>query len=301
MDASAVSNLMPVIDGFPRPDWISIQDNLEAASETEAHDEWCSIGRTWMSKMVKSAGQGYTVSETENFFILSNLSRSQSVLLNRFVERTRTTILKKLHGIAQDEGYGKHILLIFGDNDAYYKYISHHYPDGEFPLSAGVYLGGDYGHMAIPFVDVGETEATFAHEFTHCCLRHLPIPLWLDEGLAVTLEDEVCGNRPLRIDAKQLSKHEKFWSPVTIQEFWSGDSFNRVDEGNELSYELARYCLKALAHDLQEFILFVNHSSYKDGGEAAAIEIYEGSLGGLPYQFFGEGDWIPKPETWEGI
>ncbi len=298
MNLSAVSELMPIVDGFPRPDWQSIVEKLETVSESEAQEAWPEIVRTWMNILADSAGPHYTVSETENVLIVTNMGRRELALLVKFVERARTEILNRLTGIAEDEGYGKNVLLVFGDEDSYYKYISHFYPSGEFPMSSGVFLYHDYGHMVIPFFDLGETEATFAHEFTHACVRHLPIPLWLNEGLAVTMEDELCGSRPLSMDAKQLAKHERFWTADTIQEFWNGDSFRRVDEGNELSYELARYCLKALAHDLQDFTAFANASSWDDGGESAAIDIYEGSLGGLPFQFFGEGDWSPKPESW---
>jgi hypothetical protein len=36
------------------------------------------------------------------------------------------------------------------------------------------------------------------------------------------------------------ARHQKFWGPVEIQQFWSGKSFRRPDEGNELCYDLAR-------------------------------------------------------------
>lgn len=184
--------------------------------------------------------------------------------------------------------------MIFDTQEAYYEYSAYFYPEGEHPLSAGVFLNREYGHIAIPFYDVSETEATIAHELTHCLLRHVPIPLWLNEGLAVTVEDELCSNRPLRMDPERFAEHRAFWNKDTIQEFWAGKSFGRVDEGNSLSYELARYCVRALAHDLQAFFEFANRASCEDGGEAAAIEVYEGSLGGLIEQFFGAGEWSPR-------
>lgn len=299
MELSNLSKMMPIIDGFPRPDWDAIHAHLDNVPESDLHEAWCKFGRVWMQLTSESAGEAYKVSETENFFIVSKLHPGDSKLLNVFVEKARDVILYKLAGFASDEGYGKHVVLLFDNVDSYYEYVSYFQSkDGDYPMSSGMFLSGDYGHIAIPFLNFLETEATFAHEFTHSCLAHLPIPLWLNEGLAVTLEDELCGSKPLGMDKERMAEHKAFWDSTTIQEFWSGESFQRTDEGNELSYELGRYCVRALAHDLQEFSEFVNHASFEDGGQSAAIKIYEGSLGGLPFQFFGEGDWCPNPETW---
>ena len=68
------------------------------------------------------------------------------------------------------------------------------------------------------------------------------------------------------MDPERLREHRTFWDEQTIQEFWSGKSFGRVDEGNGLSYELARYCIRALAHDVSSFIVFAQHASFEDGG-----------------------------------
>ena len=143
-----------------------------------------------------------------------------------------------------------------------------------------------------------EAEATAAHELTHACLRHLPIPLWLNEGFAVAMEDEICGSAPLRMESERFAEHAGFWDEGTIQEFWSGAAFNRTDEGSSLSYELARYCLRSLAHDYDVFARFANSASFVDAGEAAAIDCYGGSLGGVIHQFFGAGDWSPNPQVW---
>ena len=188
---------------------------------------------------------------------------------------------------------------MFDEQEAYYRYMQFFYPEeGEFALSSGVFLNSEYGHFAFPYVEMFEAEATSAHELTHACLRHLPIPLWLNEGFAVTMEDEICGSVPLVMDNDRMSEHLAFWDSDTIQDFWSGASFGRPDQGSALSYELGRYCLRALSHDYDVFAAFTNTASFEDGGEAAALEHFGGSLGGLIHQFFGEGDWSPKPNTW---
>jgi hypothetical protein len=242
-------------------------------------------------------GAPYGVRETANFLLMSPLCSRETVLAERFVERAWKQIVTELAGLAPEDRVGKGVVLLFSTRDAYYEYSGYFYPDGEHPLSAGVFLNVEYGHIAIPFYDLQETEATIAHELTHYYLRSLPIPLWLNEGLAVTFENEICANRPLRMDAERLAEHRAFWNDETIQEYWSGRAFGRTDQGLDLSYELARYCVRALAHDREPFIEFVRGATFEDGGEAAAVAAFGGSLGGLIEQFFGSGDWSPRLDS----
>ena len=289
---------MPVIDGFPRPRWEAIDSLLAQRPEARAHEDWVTAGRTWMEETARHLGAPYAVQETDNFFLLSPLSARQNDLLKKFLEKTWRQITVKLEGLGETEVFGKRVVLLFDSHDRYYQYCAHFYSEGEHPISSGVFLNAEYGHTAIPFFDIPETEATLAHELTHCFLRSLPIPLWLNEGLAVTMEDEICANRPLRMDNERLAEHAHYWDEETIQDFWTGESFRRVDEGLSLSYELARYWVRALAHDVDAFIEFARLATYEDGGEAAAVQVYGGSLGGVIHQFFGPGEWSPlRPIT----
>jgi hypothetical protein len=237
------------------------------------------------------------VRETRNFLVLSPLLGRAAEVVERFIERAWKQIAMELDGLADDKGYGKRVVMVFAAQDEYYEYSAFFYSDGEHPLSGGVFLNSGYGHIAIPFHEIAETEATIAHELTHYYVSSLPLPLWLNEGLAVTFENEICCNRPLRMDPDRLAEHHAFWNDDTIQEFWDGRSFRRTDEGLDLSYELARYCVRALAHDRGPFIEFARAARFEDAGEAAALAVYGGSLGALIEQFFGAGEWAPRFEA----
>jgi len=298
MNAQQVIDNIRLENGYPRPDWMAIDAQLAALPPESQDAGWGVAARSWLDAIARHVGSEYSVVESENFQILSSLPTKDAEALARFAERALAGILRRLDGMAVDNYFGKHVVLVFATRDQYYEYISYFYPDeGEYPMSGGVFLRQGYGHMVVPYDNLTETQAAIAHEFTHACLRHLPIPLWLNEGLAVTIEDEICGNQPLRMDPERLREHMEFWTEETIQEFWGGSSFGRTDEGLGLSYELARYCIRALTHDLDPFVRFVNEASFADGGEAAANEVFGGSLGGLIEQFFGEGDWSPKVPT----
>ncbi len=146
-------------------------------------------------------------------------------------------------------------------------------------------------------MDMDEAEATAAHELTHACLAHLPLPLWLNEGLAVTMEHAICNYR-LHNRHERLPEHTAFWNQATMQGFWSGDAFGQPDEGSSLSYELASWCVQALVRDYDAFAAFANEASFEDAGNSAAITHYGFNLGVLVEQFLGRGTWRPDPSAW---
>lgn len=55
--------------------------------------------------------------------------------------------------------------------------------------------------------------------------------------------------------------------------------------------------MRALAHDKEQFLAFVRAARLADAGEAAAVAVFGGSLGGLIEQFFGPGEWAPEGLT----
>jgi len=291
------------IESYPRPDWEAIYSVVEKDyKDVDQHKLWCDIARTWMNQLISSLSSDYSIHESENFILVTSESEKYVSNFQIFLERTRKQILKSLQGIASDEGFGKYVVLIFDDIDQYYSYLSYFYEnDGVYGLSSGVYLNKGYGHFAFPHQELSYAESITAHEMTHALLAHLPIPAWLNEGMAVSIEDLITGSAPLRMDNEMFARHQSFWGEEEIQEFWSGDAFHRPDEGQELSYHLAQFAVKSLSQDYDIFRQFANKAHYNDGGEAAANEAYEGSLGNLIAQFFGEGEWVPKPETWESM
>lgn len=183
--------------------------------------------------------------------------------------------------------------------DTYYSYVSYYYPEsGEFGLSSGMYINRGYGHFVLAEEDQSYVETITSHELTHALLVHLPIPHWLNEGLAVNMENILTNSVPLRMENEMYERHMNFWNEETIQEFWSGKAFGRPDEGMELSYHLAQFAAFSLSQNYEVFQEFANNAHFDDAGEKAANETYGGGLGSLITQYFGEGNWAPKPETW---
>lgn len=285
-------------DRFPRPDWERVANAVEGRLGDRA-ESWNDVVDCWLSEIGAKAAGAPGVSRSQNFRLLSSANRRHCELLLEHLERALAQILKLLPNIASDEGDGPHVVVEFSSLDDFYNYITPpDAPDSTHGLASGVFLAQGYGHFVFPVQELNVAEPVVVHELTHALLDYLPLPLWLNEGIAVRTEDALTGSWPLRMEAEQLEKHERFWDEGTIQEFWSGASFIRPDDGQHVGYELARYAVKSLSQEYELFSRFVNAAHFDDAGEAAALEHYEGSLGGLIHQFFGPGRWSPEPAAW---
>lgn len=277
-----------------KPDWNEIAQRIgNDRSHDDLHSEWSKECNKWLESIASEFGSDYRIEESPNFSIMSNESDRYIHVFSGFLERTLSRVLRTLDGIASDEGFGKHVALIFQDIDQYYEYVGMFLPDeGEFGLSSGMYINEGYGHFVFPSQEIDYAEPIAVHELTHACLVHLPIPLWLNEGMAVLMEDVLAGN-PLFLDKEMVGRHQKYWNEETIQEFWSGESFIAIDEGQELSYNLAHILARNISQDFSAFSRFSNHANYEDAGESAAQEHLGLSLTQIVGSFLGEGNWKP--------
>ncbi len=284
---------------YHRPQWNEISKAIpDHLSELELDKTWYQECNKWLEQLIHDLGLHYKTYESDNFIILSSETQKHVDHFLSFLESTRTIILNTLEGIASDKGYGKHVVMILADQETYYDYIAMYYPSkGEFGLSAGVYINEGYGHFVFPAHEINYNEPVAAHELTHACLSHLPIPVWLDEGLAVSMEGVVISGRDFYIDKEIIGKHRNYWNPENIQSFWSGESFKLTDDGQELSYHLAQLLVRNISKEYLVFKTFVTHANEADAGEKAAREYLNISLGDLLEGLLGEGDWSPQLGT----
>lgn len=298
---------MPVINGFTYPRWDLIMDCINAVVPEQKKDlAWIDAERQWLTKMATDLPGNYCCSESKHFLILSEGSSRELKHACKFFEKARLSILKFLPGITSDEGYGKEVVLKFSNEDDYYRYIMHYYDDGTHPMSGGVCItSGGCLHYAIPNNpdDPSSYKTTLVHELTHGCVSHLPLPTWLNEALAMRMEQIVCGTQIMPLDRFLLEEHREHWNSETIQQFWSGESWELADQGFQLSYSLAQIVWNKIENEMrapQKMIQsFISKSHFEDTGERACQEVFELSLGDFIEDFLGEGDWSPDENRWK--
>ena len=285
-----------------RPNWEQVSQRISQKYSLEEYNSaWTSECNSWLIQLVNHFGNDYHIVETQNFSIVTNESDRYNKVFSEFLERTLKRITKSLAGIASDDGYGKHVAIIFRDVEQYYDYVSLFFPEeGEFGLSSGMFIDEGYGHFAFPQQDITLAEPIAVHELTHACLAHLSIPTWLNEGLAVFMEEVLAGNG-LELNNNVILDHRRYWNSENIQMYWTGKSFLSADEGQGLSYHLSHLITRNISNDYRAFSNFVNSASLMDAGASACLDHLGVSLGQLVSIALGEGNWEPNQKalnTW---
>lgn len=309
VDAFDVATHLLDANGFPVLDWDAAQKWVDSISdEHEQAAAWAACEQAWLEHLRATLGSGYALFVRDGVALLSTLEPNVADATIDYVGKTRQRIVRVLQGIAQVPEWGYDILLVFDDEDAYYRYVAHYYPEaGEFAASGGMYIHHGCGHFVTVKADLRAIEPVIAHELTHGCLGHLPIPAWLNEGLAVNTERRLSpspsGTYSNLSPQQMQARHRKFWKAQDIQEFWSGKSFLRADEGNELSYDLARIMVSQFGSDWERFRSFVLEAHGEDGGAAAAQRHLGLELGHVACALLErelDPGFEPDPSVWDG-
>ena len=298
----SISGYHPLIkrDGFTRLNREQIQSIHKILDESKFNQYYLEcLVPCWLLGIKDDLHDKYQLYTSNNFYLLTSEDEKFISSFLTSLENIRKRIIRGL-GKLHQETDEKLPVIIIDDIEKYYEYISYYYPEeGTFSESGGVFLRELIPHFVFPQVNKDSTISVAAHELTHALLSHQELPLWLDEGMAVNMEATITNFNPFRLTQEKHHKHLTFWDRDTIQEFWSGQSFSRPDEGNELSYQLAQLITRSLAENHDAFYAFVNDANYQDAGEASLRKHYDLSLGDIIENVFGEGDWQPSPQKWQ--
>lgn len=292
-------------NGYPVLDWQAARAWVDTLPEKRRAAAWGACERAWLLHFRDALGKDFHLQESDSAAVLSSLEPHLARAALEYMARTLRRIGAVLKGIVDQGGWGKDILVLFDDGEGYYRYASYYYPErGEFATSGGMHINTGCSHYIALKGDLPHLETVIAHEMTHGCLDHLPLPLWLNEGLAVNTEQRLAGAPRVEYGAaeKRHDKLRRFWSVVSVQEFWSGTSFHRPGESNTLSYDLARILVEQMAKDWEPFREFVLHADRADGGAAAARQYLGLDLGDAVTALL-ERDtpksWSPDPTKWD--
>lgn len=288
---------------LPIVDWDALEQHAPQTDDPKTIDDfWTEVAHRWLACLRDALGQGYGVVESEHFLLLSALDARPNQMLLEYVEKTRRRILMLLDGIAHETEIGKVCILVLRDEDTYYQYVSNYYrEDGEYAGSGGMFIQQGYSHFVFTGTEMTYMEPTIAHELTHCLVQHLPLPAWLNEGIAVNTEHHLSPplGRPFETPEELHQMHLDFWNATTIQEFWSGKSWRRAGDSNKLSYDLATHFVRMAAADYDLFRAFANAADLADAGADASRKCLGHPVEHLAQAVLGEGDWAPDPQRWE--
>jgi hypothetical protein len=316
IDPSALEPAFTLVDGFHRADWRFIADWIELnVEEGDRENAWDEAASMWVSQLRADLGGSYSVSQSSGAILLSDLPLTTARWLLDYTGRIRRMIREILGDTAWRGSRGKNVVLLFTDLDDYDEYILHHYPEGEQPASGGCCIDSGYTHVVLPWASELDAANVIIHELAHDALAHLPLPVWLNEGVAMTLERAIGAPRPSTGEGDQMAvhsatldwrpplmwdelaeRHFSFWNQENIQEFWAGTAFHTPGEMNELAYSLAEVLIKLLLERGNPLVFraFLEGARRDDAGQTAAMDGLGAELGEVAGTFLGSGIWHPN-------
>jgi len=282
-------------EGYSRPNWKVIGEAIKQAASTEdLPDAWTEAALQWVEQVRSDLGGEYRVMSSTEFILLHALDRAAAARILALAERILEHICLALKDAVWKSGYGKHVILLFTDPDDYYQYVSYFYPEGIHPTSGGCLIYKGYVHIAMPYFEGRAVQRTLTHELVHNSLVHLPLPLWLNEGVALVLDRTATDwKRPI-LDHDLRDDHLAFWNSENIQRFWSGVSFGEPGDSHKLSYSLAEILVNLLLGFSKDFVAFVKQAHRNDAGQTAALDALQADLGQTVATFLGPGNWRPN-------
>ncbi len=287
--------LFPPDEFFPRPDWEKITEKIEAEHQQELDQAWKDLAFIWLSLVAETLDEDYGVFTSREFILLSRPKRARIILDT--LESQKKRILNIIDDGERPDTIGYYTVLVFEDNQTYLPYVSAFGPDGEEALSGGMFFGtAHYGHLVLHGSAMWQIERVMAHELTHNLLWPSGLPLWLEEGLCMTVEQLVSSGTGLRMDRNRAEEHREFWSEFGLRPFWSGEAFTSP-KAQEYAYEMAQVMVRVLAESSREFPAFLRQANWEDAGFGAARSLLELELDQVAAGFLGPGEWsLPVEE-----
>jgi hypothetical protein len=290
-------NFLEFIDGYHRIDWPKL--SAFAQKEVPPDKQFLSFheaGYAWANKLREDLGGAYSVTVSPECILLSEESPETRAWLLAYISRSISAIAQRLGPVAWSRGSALKLFLTFSEEDDYYDYIAHYFPQGNQSRSSGICIRAGYAHIAFTMHTQFEAAHVISHELVHDAVTHLSLPHWLDEGLAQIIERSLQFHSIGQlIDRDLADHHHAFWNEENIQLFWSGVSF-RIPESCDLSYSLAEILLTLIVErtDQATFQAFIQSASHIDAGQTAALDLLQIDLGELAATFLGNGSWRPR-------
>ncbi|MBA4017791.1 MAG: hypothetical protein C0483_11505 [Pirellula sp.] len=295
---------------LPRPNWDLVERHLETIRpEDEKIAAWNDAVTQWLDQLCDTCPD-YAWVESKFFYVFGPREGSVVRSASRQAESYYHDIYMTMPHFAELQSPGKLAVLIWGNDDDYYRYVSDFYGEGTFGMSGGMYLSAGYPHIAVHTFVGHSLGPTLAHELTHAVLGGHKLPLWIEEGLAQMFEVSIGGGYGLLLDPKQAKKHRRYWRMRGLGTFWFGEGFSAAGGVQSLCYQLAVVMLHLLVSEHQprwfgfvrgrqeRFVEFLRHAQVEDAGQASAEEHLGFGLEELAARFLGPGDWRPVTGGW---
>jgi hypothetical protein len=284
---SSVPGAVQIRFGLPQVDWRLIGQEfhkaIEGKPEACAEELFSDLGSQWLDLLHAALGDHYQRFESSSMVLLSAQSHGewlasigQSAILN--VQRMLRPIEPSwVHPI---------VVIEFESMERFYDYLGGLPGDDNGGSPIGVFISWGHPHIVMGSAPKWELANILAHEIAHAFLYRLPLPLWLDEALAMTIEGRTMGQ--LSGDRDIIHNMRNFWRESDLDSFWNGCSFHGTHDEIKHSYDLALALFQNIKSSQPENVsAFVSSADRADAGASAACDHLGISLGEIATQLIG--------------
>jgi hypothetical protein len=111
-------------NGFPFLDWAVAQAWVGGLADHAVQaDAWARCELAWLEHLQASLGPAYQLRQEGGAVLLSTLEPHVARAMLGYMAKTLQRIVRLLDGVAQEPQWGKDLLIVFDDEDTYYRYV----------------------------------------------------------------------------------------------------------------------------------------------------------------------------------
>ena len=269
--AHPLSSYLTWSDGLPHLQWDRLGEDLSRTLEGQSLDDACWGGLLeWLNQLATALGtpHHWAPSRSGEILLLSALPERQQDFVYRAAQRAIDFLRKQL-GALEDEPFGI-VLVAPRTREQYARYVRHYNQDPAHVASGGLFIGWPLPHIALSGdQELWAIESCTAHELSHCFVSHLGLPVWLDEGLASTVQRAVM-KHGAPFDAERIQGIRSYFADVGPDAFWQGRAFDDL-EGRAHAYGAAELIVgRILANHSKDFADFARDTPLDGIGVRAA-------------------------------
>ena len=276
---------------YPDPDWGAVR---RLVAKDGGAGSWDAAIEAWAGALRRSCGPFYQQVGGGRTVLVTPYALEVAAPLHERVERHAERILKELPGLGTPPEQGPLVIVHFPGALPYREFVKASYPaPGITAPAEGVCVDRGVLHVAVYGEAVEWVESVIVHQLVHAYLRHLHLPGWLDEGLAMALEERLLapGATPRAIALSALGG----LPAPELELFWKGSPFVKGHAAgasdSELALALARHVLEASYEKLSAFAIAAVRAP--DSGRAAARERIGVNLDAVANRLNDRTSWIP--------
>jgi len=270
------SNGTPVLDGTAVNRWLEpVSDDRERAAARQA------CQHAWLLHVRDALGPNYHLLAYDRVDVLSSLGEARAI--GEFFARVTDRIGQALQPLAWHDAVASRSVMILPDCEP--DWLSHvgsyDHECNDLPEHSGVFITSACPHFAARLPLAERMELFVAWELARQALVHLPMPIWLQYGIASNTAERVTGARLASLTPDQMHYlQQQFWTERGIHAFWSGSAFHPDDEQlSTLAGDLARRLVESLGRDWEAFSRFAAQAMRPDAGAQSACDLLGVDLG----------------------